>query len=255
MRRCFVRVSVDGAFHAAGKIMGKLKEPTAIDCWTCSRERGELLDLAFERAHTLKRIIPPRLQLACDMPLGRIHQLVPAPGERRLVPRAFKFSLNCGDDVSPRPLDLIGGEDRRLDSAVRDRFQNLGCDCAIDSYATNTNAQADTDVRVVAAALVTVGVALRTAVEIHASFCRSVRSASAPSAGRAAARRFARAVLLHVRVLKQKLLILFILLPTDKAAMIVAQQNVPLIPGLAQPVGLGARPSTISVRCARLPKA
>jgi hypothetical protein len=41
----------------------------------------------------------------------------------------------------------------------------------------------------------------------------------------------------------------------DVARMIVAQQDIPFVSGLREAAGLRARPSTIRVRCALLPKA
>lgn len=51
-----------------------------------------------------------------------------------------------------------------------------------------------------------------------------------------------------MRVLEQKPLIVFKVLPTDVAGMVVTQEDVPLVAGLSNPLTLRARPSMIFVR-------
>jgi hypothetical protein len=76
---------------------------------------------------------------------------------------------------------------------------------------------------VIAAALIAMSVAFPHAVEDahHSSAPPTPHQPGEQSA--AAARRFARAVLLHMRVLKQELLIVLVLVPADVTRMIVAQ--------------------------------
>src|SRR6516164_2633883 len=91
---------------------------------------------------------------------------------------------------------------------------------------------------VIAAALITMGIPLGLAIE-HA---HHPPATSAPhQAGQkcaSPARRFTRAVLLHVRVFQQQPLIIFILLPANIAGMMVAQENIPFLPRLLEPADL-----------------
>src|ERR1700747_13733 len=91
---------------------------------------------------------------------------------------------------------------------------------------------------VIAAALITMGIPLGLAIE----HTHHPPATSAPhQAGQkcaSSARRFPRAVLLHLRVFQQQRLIVFILLPTDIAGMIVAQENIPFLPRLFEPANL-----------------
>src|SRR6516225_5182032 len=79
---------------------------------------------------------------------------------------------------------------------------------------------------VIAAALITMGIPLGLAIEDphHPPAASAPHQASQKCAS--PARRFTRAVLLHVRVFQQQPLIVFIFLPTDIAWMIVAKKNV-----------------------------
>src|SRR5262245_30657934 len=95
---------------------------------------------------------------------------------------------------------------------------------------------------IIAAALITMSIAFRHAVEDthHSSAPAAPHQAGEQRA--ASARRFARAVLLHMRVLKQELLVVLILLPADVARMIVAQQDIPFASGFCETAGLASTP-------------
>jgi hypothetical protein len=125
---------------------------------------------------------------------------------------------------------------------VRDCLQNLQSDRAIDPHTADANAQSRAHMGIIAAALIAMSVAFPHAVE-------DTHHSSAPTAPHqtgeqcaAATRRFARAVLLHMRVLKQELLIVLIFLPADVARMIVAQQDIPFISGLREAASLARAP-------------
>src|SRR6185312_13904463 len=91
---------------------------------------------------------------------------------------------------------------------------------------------------VIAAALITMGIPLGLAIEDphHPPATSAPHQASQKCAS--PARRFTRAVLLHVRVFQQQLLIGFVLLPADIAGMIVAQENIPFLPWFFEPADL-----------------
>ena len=88
------------------------------------------------------------------------------PGsERGLVARRLQFTRHGLPNVVRRAGRLIGGQHRRLDSPVRHRLQDRGRDRAIDTQAADPDAQARSDVSVIAAALIAVRVARAHAVE------------------------------------------------------------------------------------------
>ncbi|TDW16352.1 hypothetical protein EV128_13720 [Rhizobium azibense] len=99
------------------------------------------------------------------MPLGWVHKLIPATGQQGVVACAFEVPLDCRNDVSLGPLDLIGGEYCRFDGTIRHRFQNLEGDSAVDPDAANADTKADTHMSIIAAALISMGVAFCTAVK------------------------------------------------------------------------------------------
>jgi hypothetical protein len=115
-------------------------------------------------------------------------------------------------------------------------------DRSVDPNATDADAQPRTHMGVVAAALVTMGVALRQTVENAHHPATAPAPDQAAEQGTSASPRFARTVLFHVRVLEQKFLVILVFLPTDVPGMIVAQQDVPLGSGLAQPADLASAP-------------
>ena len=205
------------------QIVGKLEETCAIDLWARRRHGGELLDSPLEFGHTLQCGVPARLQFAGDVALLRVHQLVSTARQRRFVTGRFKLSLDGDDDVLPRALDLIRSKDGGFHGAVGHRLENLQSDRAINPHASDADTQPRAHMGVIAAALIAMSVAFAHAIE-------DPHHSSAPTAPHqpgkqrvTAARRFARAILLHVRVLKQELLIVLVLLPADVARMIVAQ--------------------------------
>lgn len=152
--------------------------------------------------------------------------------------RGLEFPLDGGGDLLPRTLDLIRSEDRRFHGAIGDGLQDPQGDRTIDPNSTDADAQPRAHVRVVAAALVAMSIALRLTVE-DTHHPAAASAPHQPGQERAStARRLARTVLLHMGVLEQKALVVFVVLPADVAGMIVAQQDVPLFAGLVDPADL-----------------
>src|SRR6516225_2520933 len=221
------------------QIVGKLKKTRAIDFWARRRHGGQLLDSSLKLSNVLQCGIPARLQLPSDMALLRVHQFVSTSGQRCFIAGHFKFSLDSGDDVFPRRLDLIRSKDRGFDSAIGDCFQNLQSNRTIDPYTSDADAQSHTHVSIIATALIAMSIALPHAVEDthHSS---TPPAPHQPGEQRApATRRFACTVLLHMRILKKELLVILVLLPADVARMIIAQQDAPFLSGL----GAGPAPA------------
>ena len=100
---------------------------------------------ALERHDTLKRRVPPRLELARDMALGGIDVLVAALGEGRVVPRLLELALNGPANILDRSIGLIGGEHRRLEGAFGDGLHDLPGEHLVDANSSDTNAEAGTD--------------------------------------------------------------------------------------------------------------
>jgi hypothetical protein len=136
------------------------------------------------------------------MALLRIHQFVSTTGQQCFIAGRFKFSLDGGDDVFPRALDLVRSKDCGFDGAVRDCLQILQSDGAIDPHASDADAQSCAHMGVIAAALIAMSVAFPHAVEDTHHSSASTTPHQPGEEGAAAARRFARAILLHMRVLK-----------------------------------------------------
>ena len=199
------------------QVVRKLKEACTIDLWPRRRIGTQVVDSTFEFGDALQGAVPARLQLAGDMALGGIHQFVSAPGEGGFISRSFEFPLDRGDDVLLRALDLIGSEDRGLHRTIGDSLEDLQGNRAIDPNTTDADAQPCTDMSVIAAALVAMGIAFAHAVEDahHPSTASTPHQTGEQCTS--AARRLACAILLHMRILEQKLLIVLIFLPTDVA--------------------------------------
>ena len=184
MRRCLVRVSVDGAFHAAGRSWASWRRSARSIFGPSADVGAQILNPSLELGHALQGAVPARLQLAGDMALGGIHKFVSARGEGGFISRRFEFPLDGGDDVRLRTLDLIRGEDRGFDRTIGDRLQDLQSDRAIDPNTADADAQSRTDMGVIAAALVAMGIAFRPCRRRRASSGHSVRIASDRSAAR-----------------------------------------------------------------------
>ena len=105
--------------------MSKLKKACTVNLWMGRRPSPKILNPAFEVGNTLQGAVPPRFQLAGNMALGGVHQLVSPAGEGSLISRTFEFSLNRRDDVLLRALHLIGSENRSVDGPIGNGIEDL----------------------------------------------------------------------------------------------------------------------------------
>jgi hypothetical protein len=204
------------------QIARKLQETRTIDLWTRRRRIGKFRDSPLKSRHVLQGSVPASLQLAGHMALLRIDQLVPTTGQRPFVLGRLELPLNGGDHVLSRTFSLFSGKDCSFNGAVGDRLENLQSDRTVDPDTSNPDTQPGTDVGVIAAALISMSVAFAHAVEHphHSSASTAPHEAGQQCAS--TARRFASAVLFHVCVLEQELLVLLVLLPGDVTRVVVA---------------------------------
>jgi len=113
----------------------------------------KILNPAFEVGHTLQGAVPARFQLAGNMALGRVDQLVSPAGEGSLISGSFEFPLDRRDDVLLRALRLIGSEDRSVDGTIGNGIENLQADGPTDPDAAVAIARPCTDMPVTAGEL------------------------------------------------------------------------------------------------------
>lgn len=73
--------------------MSKLEKACAVNLWMGRCPNPEILNPALEIGHTLQGAVPPRFQLAGNMALGGIDQLVLPTGEGSLISRTLEFPL------------------------------------------------------------------------------------------------------------------------------------------------------------------
>src|SRR3984885_12078202 len=117
------------------------------------------------------------------------------------------------------------GKDCGLDCVIRDHLQQCASDGLIDPHATDP--EADPVARKLADALIAMCVrGLRTVEDAHhsraAATSHEARKQSSPTTGA-----FSRSALLHMRILRERLLVFLKLSPADVPRVMVLQQDVP----------------------------
>ena len=171
-----------------------------------------------------------------------VDQLVAAGSQGGIVTRFLELTRQAPAGSRCRPARiLIGGLDRGFDSVFRDGLHDLRGNGAIDPDAADADAQSGADMTVVAAAMVAVGMARIACRRRPASSGRSDRNAPAGQQGPTATRRLPRGTLLHMRVLRDQLLVRLVLFPADVAGVMIAQQDVPR-PSASMAGGLAGAP-------------
>src|SRR6266576_3618836 len=177
--------------------------------------------------YSLECSVPARLQFPSNQPLGGVDELVSAGDQRSLIASLFEFLPESPDCVIVDMSDFFRSLDSCLHGVTGHSFQDLPRYGSIDTNAAGSNAEPTTHTLSIAAALISMGMARSGPVE-------DAQHASAPTAthqpgqqGAAAAGRLSIRPFLHVRVLREHLLVLLKLLPTDVAGMMVAKQHAP----------------------------
>jgi hypothetical protein len=225
------------------KVLSELEEHRTIDLRLS--DHGSLLffDALLEFHDAFEGGVPTRFELARDVPFRWINQLISPRRQRSFVARGLEVALNGGDDVVGRTHHLVGREDRSLNRPIGYSLKagHGHCHCLVDAYATDADAKAGANMGVVAAALLTVGVALRHAVE-HAHHSPALATADQPGQQRPpTTSRLAIAVLLHMGVFEQQALVFLKVLPADVARMMIVDERRPFLSGLLVTTDL-ARP-------------
>ena len=220
------------------QIMSETQQSITIDLWPGLDLFIQPADTSLQNGNTLERRVPARFQLARDVALGRVDVLVAALGEGHLIARFLELAFDRPQDMLLRLHGLLGRKQGRVHRRLGHGFEDLFGDRPVDPHAADSDAKTGADMRVVAPALIAMGVTTAHAVEHphHPSAAAAAHEAGeqrAPTAPGLAGR-----APLHVGVLQEHPLVLFEPLPVDVALMMIADQDVPLGHRLGVPGGL-----------------
>ena len=209
------------------QITGKRDQRRAVDLRAKRRRDIMSGDAVLEMGDLLQRRVPARLELARDQTLGGVDDLVAAGRQGSSITRFLELPAERLPDLVVSLHREIGGLDCGVDGLFRDGLDDLRSDGAIDPDTADADAQPSADVTVVAAAMIAVGMARLRAIEHPHRPAATAAAHQSGQQGSTAASRLPLGAPLHMRVLRDQLLVRFVLFPADVPGMVIAQQDVP----------------------------